>query len=303
MPSAIPHIKNIEAYNFKINIPTPRYTDFDVRSFEDNMKTVRLQMPPFRLSFFQLALLESGNGTVSSDGFAYNLNNFTLFFNQPNQIIYWDVDQNWKGYYLSLNDSFYTVQLDGFKSLHDLPFFSTFTPAIALKQEEAALIIDLLQRMHQEYARPTPYNKTIVQSYLSTVLAYSLRFYDRANQEHAQQARNSKLSDRFKALIRHQVNGLLADVGNKDLSVASCADQLFVTPKYLAEVIKRDLGVTPTDYINQRLIEESKRLLLASDLQVKAIAYQLGFNDASYFNRLFKKVTGQSPAQYRNTGA
>ncbi len=260
-------------------------------------------MPPFRLSFFQLALLESGKGTVSSDGFAYNLNNFTLFFNQPNQIIYWDVDQNWKGYYLSLNDSFYTVQLDGFKSLHDLPFFSTFTPAIALKQEEAALIIDLLQRMHQEYAHPTPYNKTIVQSYLSTVLAYSLRFYDRANQEHAQQARNSKLSDRFKALIRHQVNGLLADVGNKDLSVASCADQLFVTPKYLAEVIKRDLGVTPTDYINQRLIEESKRLLLASDLQVKAIAYQLGFNDASYFNRLFKKVTGQSPAQYRNTGA
>ena len=60
--SSIPRFQSIEEYNFKINISTPRYADFDIRSFEDNMKTVRLKMPPFRVPCFQLAILKSGSG-------------------------------------------------------------------------------------------------------------------------------------------------------------------------------------------------------------------------------------------------
>ena len=141
---SIPLFAHIEEYNSQIGITPPRYPDFDIRDFAENMKSVRLKMPPFRIPFFQFALLESGGGTVNSDGQAYKLSQFTLFFNLPGQIIYWDVPQDWKGYYISLNESFYTVQLDEFKRLYDFPFFKNFSPGIQLQAEEAALILELI---------------------------------------------------------------------------------------------------------------------------------------------------------------
>lgn len=79
MLSAIPLYRTIDEYNLNINIPLPRYPDFDVRDFEQNMETVRLEMPSFRHNFYQVALLESGGGTVTSAGQAFDLDNFTIF--------------------------------------------------------------------------------------------------------------------------------------------------------------------------------------------------------------------------------
>ena len=78
--SPIPLFRSIEEYNFKVNISSPRYVNFDIRDFEDNMKKVKLKMYPFRIPFFQIALLESGRGIVSSEGKNYDLYNCTLFF-------------------------------------------------------------------------------------------------------------------------------------------------------------------------------------------------------------------------------
>ena len=127
-------------------------------------------MSPFRIPFFQMALLESGGGTVNSGGKDYDLGNFTLFFNLPGQVIYWDVPQNWKGFYVCLEESFYSMQVDGFRKLYDFPFFKNYTPAIKLKSEEAGMILDIMSKMDHEYTHPTPYNKAIIKSYLSSIL-------------------------------------------------------------------------------------------------------------------------------------
>ena len=299
LDQAIPIFPSIEEYNARINISRPRYSDFDARDFRENMKTVHLKMSPFRIPFFQIALLESGGGEVSSDGQTYDLDNFTLFFTQPGQIIYWDVPQNWKGFYLSLEDSFYTVQLDEFKRLYDFPFFKHFTPAIRLKQEEAQLVLDIMQKMLHEYQHPSPYNKPIIKSYLSTILSYCVRFYDRELSDKLTIAEQSSLGERFKVLVNEHIRALALNVNREPISVASCAEQLFVSAKHLSETVKKEIGLTPTQYINQNLIQEAKRFLQATDLQVKEIAYQLGFQDVSYFNRVFKKLTQVSPAQFR----
>ena len=300
--SPIPIFKSIEEYNFRINISPPRYTDFDVRDFEKNMKTVRLKMYPFRIPFFQIALLESGGGTVSSEGKNYDLDHCTLFFNLPGQVIYWDVPQNWRGYYLCLDESFYTVQVEGYRRLFDLPYFKTYTPAIKLKSEEAKMILDIMGRMENEYTHPTPYNKPIIKSFLNNILTFCVQFYDRQATDDLEKSRHSSLSERFRELVHHQVAALSMNVSQESFSVGGLAERLFVTPKHLSETIKKDMGVTPTDYINSQLIKESQKLLHSTDLQIKEIAYQLGFSDASYFNRLFKKITEVSPTVYRENG-
>ena len=299
MKSSIPFFKSIEDYNTRINISPPRYPDFDVRDFEDNMNTVRLNMPPFRIPFFQLALLESGGGRVNSDGWDYDLDNFTLFFNLPGQVIYWDVPQDWKGFYICLDESFYTVQVDGHSRLRDLPYFKTYTRAIQLHKEEAGMILDIMKRMEYEYIHPSPYNKPIVKSYLNNILAFSLQFYHREAADRETLLKRSSLSERFKDLVHNQLSSLVLGISQEPLSVSRCADGLFVTAKHLAETIKKDLGFTPTEYINSQLVKEAQKLLRTTDLQVKSIAYQLGFQDASYFNRLFKKINSVSPAAFR----
>lgn len=299
LPS-IPLYSSIDEYNLKIGIEPPRYQDFDIRNFEDNMKTVRLKMPPFRIPFFQVAMVESGSGEVVADGQPYDLDKFTLFFNQPNQILYWDVPDDWKGYYVCIDESFYSVRLDAYPRLYDFPFFRTYQSGIHLARDEAEMMLEILSKMHDEYTHPTPYNLPIIKSLLSTVLSYSIRFYERAYHEETSKRTTDSVGARFKDAVHKHINELVLNLATESKSVSSYADELAVTSSHLSETVKKELGQTPTDYINDQLVKEAQKLLRSTDLQIKEIAYLLKFKDTSYFGRLFRKVSGQTPAQYRN---
>lgn len=299
MFSRIPLYTSIPDYNQAIRIDLPRFDDFDVRDFEENMKTVRLEMPSFRHNFFQIALLESGGGTVSSDGQTHHLDSFSIFFQQPGQIIHWSVPQNWRGYYLSIAESFYTVPLDQFKQLADFPFFQQFTPAFHLQKDEALLLLDVFQRINQEYLSPSPYSKAIIKSYVSTILGFCLRFYEREAKEEADATKQLGLAERFKKALRSYQLAVGAGLVTEHKSVTDFAEELAVSPKHLSEVVKAALGQSPIELINQALIQEAQKLLRTTNMAVKEIGYYLGFSSPSYFNRLFKKVGGISPAEYR----
>lgn len=299
MFSKIPLYDSISGYNQAITIPLPRYDDFDVRDFEENMKTVRLEMPAFRHTFFQIALLESGGGTVSSDGKAFDLEKFSLFFQQPGQIIHWQVPKDWKGYYLSVAETFYTSTIDRFQALADFPFFQQFTPAFQLKKEEAQLMLDIFQRIGQEYQKPSMYSQSIIKSYLSTLLGYCLRFHDREITEAAASDTRLDLVDRFKKALRQYGQAVGAGLVTEHKSVSNFAEELAVTSKHLSEVVKKSTGQSPIDHINQVLIDEASKLLQTTPMAIKEVGYYLGFSSPSYFNRLFKKISGTSPAAYR----
>ncbi|OEK07015.1 helix-turn-helix domain-containing protein [Roseivirga misakiensis] len=299
MFSSIPFHKTISAYNQAINIPLPKFEDFDVRDFSENMVTVRLEMPAFRHGFYQIALLESGGGKVSSGGKIFDLDNFTLFFIQPGQIIQWQVPKNWKGYYVSLSESFYTMALDQFKVLPDFPFFQRYTPAFKLKREEAGKMIEAFQSLKAEYENRDIHTNAIIKSYLATILGFSLRFYERESKDTSVQNALLSLPDRFKKALNTYALEVGAGLVNDHKSVSNFADDLAVSSKHLSETIKKSTGQSPIEHINQVLVEEAQKLLLTTDMSVKAVGYYLGFSSPSYFNRLFKKITNTSPAEFR----
>ena len=257
-------------------------------------------MTPFRIPFFQVALVESGSGVVSADGREYDLDKFTLFFNQPNQILYWDVSNDWKGYYVCIDESFYTVTLDEYSRLYDFPFFKTYRSGIHLEREEAEMMLEIMFKMHEEYINPTPYNLPIIKSLFSTVLSYSIRFYERVFHEEVSKTKTDSISVRFKDAVNSHLNELVINLGTTSKTIGAYADELAVTSSHLSETIKKELGQTPTDYINGQMVKEAQKLLRSTDLQIKEIAYLLKFKDSSYFGRLFRKISGQTPANYRN---
>lgn len=82
-------------------------------------------------------------------------------------------------------------------------------------------------------------------------------------------------------------------------SVCRYAQTLNITRDRLNAVVRRAIGRTPHAHIQARLMDETKTLLLQSDLQIAEIAYRLGFSDAAYFNRFFQRYEDIPPGKYR----
>ena len=74
-----------------------------------------------------------------------------------------------------------------------------------------------------------------------------------------------------------------------------------MTPKALSKLVKQHFNRTPTDLIAERIMVEAKRELYLSAKPVKAIAIELGFDDAYYFSRFFKRHADISPEIYRKS--
>ena len=80
--------------------------------------------------------------------------------------------------------------------------------------------------------------------------------------------------------------------------VHTIAKQLAMTPSRLYGVVKEFSGLSPKEWITNRLIQEAQRKLHYSSSSVKELAYELGFDDPDYFSRLFKKNTGKSVSAF-----
>lgn len=86
---------------------------------------------------------------------------------------------------------------------------------------------------------------------------------------------------------------------NEAIELEKLAEISCLSKEHFIRLFKKELGTTPLQYINQKKIEKAQLLLITEELAVKEIAFQLAFEDYSYFNRLFKKITGVTPQEYR----
>ena len=77
------------------------------------------------------------------------------------------------------------------------------------------------------------------------------------------------------------------------------ADQLSVTADYLNKTVKALTGKSAKEHIQSKLLTEAKRSLLFTNLTNKELAFNLGFEEAAHFNNFFKKLTDQTPTEFR----
>jgi AraC-like DNA-binding protein len=81
--------------------------------------------------------------------------------------------------------------------------------------------------------------------------------------------------------------------------VTDYANELFVSPGYLTDVIKKVTGHSASYHIRQRTVQEAKRMLLYNDVNMKMVAYTLGFDDLSHFSKYFKNATGMRFTEFK----
>ncbi|MCI0534729.1 MAG: helix-turn-helix domain-containing protein [Verrucomicrobiales bacterium] len=86
----------------------------------------------------------------------------------------------------------------------------------------------------------------------------------------------------------------------EDISLGAVAKAVNTSTFYFCKMFKKATGLNFTDYVSRVRIEKAKNLLLNPNLRVSEIAYEVGFQSLTHFNRVFKRVVGQSPTEYRN---
>jgi AraC-like DNA-binding protein len=81
--------------------------------------------------------------------------------------------------------------------------------------------------------------------------------------------------------------------------VKEYAEELYVSPNYLNEVIRSNMNSSAKDYIQNRIVLEAKRMAVFTGKSSKEIGYDLGFDDPSHFSKFFKSNTGQSVQDFK----
>jgi AraC family transcriptional regulator, transcriptional activator of pobA len=98
-------------------------------------------------------------------------------------------------------------------------------------------------------------------------------------------------------------NTLLEDNFKSRHAASYYSGELGCSPRKLNVVVRLFTGLTTAEAIDKRLILEAKRLILFSGMTIKEVAYDLGFEEHSYFTKVFKKLTGFTPSAFKDSGA
>ncbi|MNY46244.1 HTH-type transcriptional regulator YesS [compost metagenome] len=87
----------------------------------------------------------------------------------------------------------------------------------------------------------------------------------------------------------------------QDISLESCAAQLKYHPVYVSRVFKKETGVTFIDYLTNYRVNMAKKWLKETDMKISEIAERLNYTNSTGFIRTFRKLTGMTPGQYRDS--
>jgi AraC-like DNA-binding protein len=199
-----------------------------------------------------------------------------------------------RGWYCRFNDFFLemtgskknlTAELDLIDSfLHQYPLSLTNRAFLRLSTHFDA-IFKLYSEPEHDFA--------LIHAYLM-VCIYEIRKLLKENNLDFYPAKAFSITKQYSDL-------LLAHIGKKH-DVGFYAQTLKITPNHLNKSVKLATGKTAVAFFNEIRLTEAQLRLKNTDLPVSEIAYQLGFEDPSYFSRFFKKSTGYSPTKFRNCG-
>lgn len=168
--------------------------------------------------------------------------------------------------------------------------------ALHLSVDERNIFLECLDRIKIETEHPVDrYTSAIISSQIQVMLDYLTRFYER--QFITRRKPNSDILSRFETALKEYYESVYPKDGIP--SVNYFASIVNLTPGYFGDLVKKETGKTAQELISERIIEYAKQALTLTDDDISIIAYRLGFQHPQHFSRMFKRMTGMSPSQYR----
>jgi AraC family transcriptional regulator, transcriptional activator of pobA len=251
---------------------------------------------PHRHKYYEICVFVNGAGKHEIDFATHTIQSNSIHFLSPGQVHLISREEDYHGYLMVFSKDFYALDTFHEDLLFQLPFFNnpTMVPILNLDPIGFQEILALIQLIKKEYTARQELGREILRSYLQVFLLKCKQYYVRYFAE------KKKMLDPHFTLVQ-QFNTLLEQQFSRNHLVQDYADQLSLSPALLNKYVKKITGNTAGELLMERLILQAKRYLIYTDLSNKEIAYQLNYEDPSYFSRIFKKKTGLTPSEFRQT--
>ena len=244
-------------------------------------------------TYYEILWFEEAGGVHTVDFEDYPIQANTLLFITPGQMHRFDGVTKHKGYSVILCTEFFERYRDATDFVRCSLFHSDDqSPYGTLPEASVPLVRTIMDKMLEEQSEVQYGNQEMLRLLARILLLELHRTIIRKNTlSKNEPSASERLFVKFRNLLEEEYMHLHL--------VSEYAERLDVSTKTLTNAVKSVTNQTPLEYINERLLLDSKRLLRFSDLMVKEIAFQLGFNDPSNFVKFFKRQTGYLPSDFQ----
>ncbi|MBO4380230.1 MAG: helix-turn-helix transcriptional regulator [Muribaculaceae bacterium] len=185
------------------------------------------------------------------------------------------------------------------QNIADYSFFHySSDEALHLSERERSLFLDCIDKIKAEIERPIDkHSRKLICRNIELLLDYCMRFYDR--QFITREDDNRSVMATFEQSLNDYFHNRDAIFMGGLPSVKLFADKCCLSPNYFGDLVKKETGKTPVEYIQAKVVEIAKEELHSTDDTITEIAYRLGFQSSQHFNRYFKRITGITPTEFR----
>lgn len=262
---------------------------FSIRGVQQLLRGKDLEQELHRHDHYYILALQKGKGEHVIDFTPYKIADHSFFFMRPGQVHQLRLKAGSTGYLIQFKADFY-YPTD--KASRHLLRRASHKTICKLDAQKGKKLYPILASMLQEYTTQQEGYQDVIKAHLGIFLIELVRQrQDRKNQPSADSLyHQDRIEELMSLLETHLV---------QYKKVSDFADMLNLSIYQLNAITKVALGKTCSALIDEQIILESKRYLLSTTNQVSQIAYHLGYDDASYFTRFFKKHTGYSPEAFR----
>ena len=233
----------------------------------DQISDAHTTQEPTRLNFILMALCLKGQAKYNIDTKEQTVKAGDLLFISERHIVdNYSASADFECLCIMVSTEFYHGFVQSVQNVSSLLLFSMNNPVVALTPSEVQVFSNYFHTIREKITNTGHhYRENLVKALL---LAQFIRL----------------LEQNFRSIRR----------------VSWYAEQLFITPKYLSEVVKQTSKRTPNEWIDSYVILEARVLLKTTTMSIKEIADELHFPSQSFLGKYFKEHVGVSPSEFRN---
>lgn len=237
--------------------------------------------------FYHLVLFTKGSGSHTIDFTTFPVQPYQIYFMLPGQVHSWMFNPDVDGYVVHFSATFFRAFLLNHDYLDRFPFFSgnSKDQVVHLPVAARKAITDIFDSLLENISNHDMVRVLLLQLFLQTE-----KISVRGTQQKVPQQKQLVLRNFQQLINKHYRNIKLPK---------EYAELLYITPNHLNALCQDLLGKTAGELIRERVLLEAKRMLTNAEMTITQIAYDLNFQDNSYFNRFFKKYAGVTPDEFR----
>ena len=247
--------------------------------------------------FYSVILFTKGTGRIKINNENYPVHPKTICIIGPNQMHSFEGLEDVEGIIFFFCQDFYVEEFSFIRLLNVYSYTSQVgtdvcNPCIALSDKEFSPVISTLNSIESEYESYSPFNNSavIIRSLLNIMLLKLTELYE---------AKSGKSNNNDSILI-HSLSQMVESYFIQEQHLGFYTSAFSISESHLNDICNKHFNCGLKKILQNRLMQEARKLLLSSDLSVSEIAYKLNFQDNSYFNRVFKSKTGLTPKRFRD---